>query len=78
MTTWCEGLTNRDYRTCLDGGGVHAWRSTGLDCVPDSVFPRTVVAKEDGEILCSTRRCVWCQVEQAKVYPSGSRWKAVT
>jgi hypothetical protein len=53
--------------TCLEteepeGRRSHAWTATGLDVV-------------DG-VLCSTRRCVWCQIEQAKPYgPRRSTWR---
>lgn len=51
--------------TCLDdaGHGSHSHVSTGLDIV--------------NGVLSSTRRCVWCGVEEHKTYGSGSRgtWK---
>ena len=49
--------------TCLEvedeGRKTHAWKSTGLDIVND--------------VLCSTRRCVWCEQQQHKPYGAGSR-----
>ncbi len=53
--------------TCLDidlppGRRAHAWHATGLDLV-------------DG-VLCSTRRCVWCELHQHKVYGRRSSWTA--
>lgn len=51
--------------TCLDdpASGMHARQATGLDIV-------------DG-VLCNTRRCVWCQLEEHKPYGAGGRrpWK---
>jgi len=50
--------------TCLDtdappGRRSHAWESTGLDNVDD--------------VLCNTRRCVWCSERQHKAYGAGGR-----
>lgn len=54
----------RDGVRCTEGGGVHSDLNTGLDVVD--------------EVLCSTRRCVWCGRAQASKYglkrPS---WKTV-
>lgn len=42
---------------------VHAWQNTGLDIVND--------------VLCSTRRCAWCDAQQHKPYGAASSksWK---
>ena len=56
----------RDREPCInDGGNTHAWQTTGLDVNRDNV-------------LCSTRRCVWCGERQEKPYGAGScrAWRA--
>lgn len=51
--------------TCLEvegeGRRSHAWKSTGLDIV--------------GDVLCSTRRCVWCGLAQHTRFGSRRAWK---
>ena len=51
--------------TCLEveseGRRSHAWKSTGLDIV--------------GDVLCSTRRCVWCGLAQHTRFGSRKAWK---
>lgn len=58
-------------RTCIDdppagdeptreGRTVHAWQTTGLHIVRGK--------------LCTTRRCSWCQVQQAKPYGGKRGW----
>lgn len=57
--------SRREQQTCLEGGRIHAHKSTGLDT-------------RDGQLV-NTRRCVWCEREQVKPYGSGSRkaWRTV-
>ena len=48
---------------CFDdpAAGRHSWENTGLDIVAD--------------VLVSTRRCVWCGVENIR--PNRGHWRAV-
>lgn len=45
--------------TEVEGRRIHAWESTGLDVI--------------GDVLCTTRRCVWCKERQHKGYGAGGR-----
>lgn len=59
--------------------GPHAWERTGLDNIdPDRLRPRP--SKGRGEVLCTTRRCVWCKAEEAKPYGDGGTkpWRHVS
>jgi len=52
--------------TCLEveepeGRRSHAWANTGLDVI--------------GDVLCSTRRCVWCKRQQHKPYGGRGAWR---
>lgn len=58
----------RESQPCIEGGGVHAWKSTGLDNT----------ATTAGPVLSNTRRCVWCGRCEAKPYGTRRQaWKKV-
>lgn len=64
---------------CLDDPtGTHAWTSTGLDTIDVArLSPRP--ALHVGDVLCTTRKCVWCHKEEAKPYGDGGNkpWRTV-
>lgn len=66
---------------CQDdhGNDRHAWERTGLDNIDVNRLRPTPVGRT-GEVLCSTRRCVWCGVKEAKPYGDGGNkpWRRVT
>lgn len=75
MTTARDSVSNR--MTCLDDRrGRHSFVGTGLDVVPVESFPRAETYGT-GEVLVTTRRCVWCKRHEARPYRAPGSWKVL-
>lgn len=62
--------------TCLEGGTRHAWTSLGLDVVDaDQLKPQP--RGTDANVLVHSRRCVWCELEQARLYGERNAWRSL-